>query len=722
MRFGFGHMVAAAVGLAVLTGGVDLCLRAQTQSQRQAAAKAPTDPYGRPAPTAPGTPAIPSANRYRTDKVFLEQADSLYRHGTDTVERQIVSGDVRFRQGGMWMYCDSAYYYPERNSMDAFGHVEMRQGDTLSVYADKLFYDGTRRYAELFRGPSQPKVRLRDTRGELETDTLYYDVAAQLGSYGCGGRLTDDVNTLTSIYGEYSPETHDAFFRDDVELVNHRDGYRLLSDRLRYNTATNIARIETPSRIFGESDSIVTSSGWYNTANDSLELTSRSTVFHRDSLGRVTTLTGDSIVYDRQSRISRVYAFGDEARRGQMVITDTARKAILTGYYGYYNDSTREAYATIYPLLVDYSRDEPLFLRADTIFSRIINDVVVTPVFGTVTDSVAAAVSGGVADSTAAPDTVHVPAGIPPGGDSIPAVAALTDTVAVREVVVDSISTPREWHYAKAYPRARFFNADVQGVAADSMVYREIDSMVYMHGRPVIWSGERQVNGPLIMVHLNDSTADRADLPQGGMMAEHIEEDFYNLLTGKIMTAWLNDRTLDRLVAYNNVETIFLPEEEDSTFNRLVNASGDSLDLRMADGDIRHLRLWPQVEGSVTPLFMVRPEQKSLKGFRWLASIRPRRETDEEGTMRWGDDFGEISDELEEYFAAPDNTSGPVPLRPDMPVMPGFPARTVPDASVPEEGPGEPDAESGDETAVTEDPSGDITSAATSAGPEQEGD
>lgn len=630
---GFAAWVLAVI---LVIAGADLAMRAQQQKERRSVAKREQE-YTRPKPTAPSKPTIPSANRYRPDKVFLEQADSLYRHGFDTVERQIVKGDVRFRQGAMWMFCDSAYYYPERNSMDAFGNVRMQQGDTLTVRADKLYYDGTRRFAQLYRGPSCAKVTLRDSRGELETDTLYYDVATEVGSYNTGGLLRDDVNTLSSIYGEYSPRTHDAFFEHDVELINRKDDYRLYSDRLRYNTATNIARIETPTRIFGRTDSIVTSSGWYNTANDSLELTSRSTVFHRDSLGRVTTLTGDSIVYDRRTRVSRVFGFADPARRGLMEINDTARKVIITGYEGYYNDSTREAYATIYPLLTEYSRPEPFFLRADTIYSCIISMAdTIRPTLSP------AAIPDSVASSAAASDSIASPAGPTPGSLASGSSPAVADSIVMRE-----------WHYARAYPRARFFNSEAQGVAVDSMVYLERDSMVWMHGRPVVWSGERQVSGPLITVHLNDSTADRADLPYGGLMAEHIEEDFFNQLSGKEMHAWLADRALRRLEVNKNVETVFLPQEEDSTYNRLVNAQGDSLVITMDAGQIERIKLWPQVSGTVTPIFLVKADQKFLRSFKWLDAIRPRREEDEEGNLKWGDDFGEISDELELYFSQP---------------------------------------------------------------------
>ena len=89
----------------------------------------------------------------------------------------------------MWMFCDSAWYYPEKNSLDAYGHVEMRQGDTLFVYADKLFYDGIARHAVLTDGPSRQNVELRNRTVNLVTDSLDYDLNSEIGWYTTGGRL-----------------------------------------------------------------------------------------------------------------------------------------------------------------------------------------------------------------------------------------------------------------------------------------------------------------------------------------------------------------------------------------------------------------------------------------------------------------------------------------------------------------------------------------------------
>lgn len=584
------------------------------------------DPYHRPKPTVPIKPQIPGVNRYQDDKVFLEQADSLYKLGNDLSQRQIVSGNVVFRQGGMWMYCDSAYYYADINSMDAFGHVKMTQGDTLFVYADKVFYDGMSRFARLRCGPSQKSVILKNRRVTLTTDSLDYDLNMSEGWYDQWGRLEDDVNTLDSRVGRYNTRSKDAEFFYNVELVNKRDGYRLLSDTLYYNTDSHLARIVSPTRIFGENDTIYTSSGTYNTLSGNADLSGRSLIIHKDSTGNVTTLEGDSIIYDKASAISRAFSFSrwSHKKANPMILTDTARHTILIGGYGEYNDRTQEAMATGYPLLKEFSQPDTIFLRADTIRSFFIK----------------AALPALAADSLSAP------------GDST-AMSAESDSLHRAPIA----SPARDYHLAKAYPRARFFKQDIQGIA-DSITFVELDSMVYLDRGPIVWNDERQVSGNRIEVHMKDSTVDWASLPDFGVMMEHVDEDFYNQLMGKKMYALFKEGKLSHLDVEGNVQTIFLPQENDSTFNRLVTAESSNLSLDMENNDISRMKMWPEVTGDFTPIFLVRKSQKLLPGAAWHAELRPKREW-LDTHWSWVDDLGELSPELEAYFESLKSDNAP---------------------------------------------------------------
>ncbi|MDE6131071.1 MAG: hypothetical protein K2F74_05725 [Muribaculaceae bacterium] len=271
-------------------------------------------------------PSIQNASRENADMVFLERADELYKHRSDSF--MIVNGNVEFRRMGMFMYCDSAHYWPGEQRFRAFGHVRMQQGDTLFVYADSLDYDDRTKLAVLFAEPPR-KVTMINRDVKLETDfTFYYDLNRELGWYNQFGVLTDPDNRLESVSGEYSPPTKDAVFTDGVVLNAHSKSDTLVirSQALYYNTESKIAELYTPSEIINRRGTIFTSEAIYNTGTDNCELFDRSTVVTPE--GRF--LTADTLYYTKM--------MAEYTAIGAMVLTDTVRKMQLLGDYGYYND------------------------------------------------------------------------------------------------------------------------------------------------------------------------------------------------------------------------------------------------------------------------------------------------------------------------------------------------------------------------------------------------
>ena len=132
-------------------------------------------------------PTIPTADRYQKGRVFLEYADSLTMDEKKSTEYQVLNGNVKFRKGDMYMYCDSAHFYDKRNSLYAFGNVKMEQGDTLFVYADQLYYNGDIDLAQL-----RYNVRMENRNVTLFADSLDYVLLANIGYYFEGGKIVDE--------------------------------------------------------------------------------------------------------------------------------------------------------------------------------------------------------------------------------------------------------------------------------------------------------------------------------------------------------------------------------------------------------------------------------------------------------------------------------------------------------------------------------------------------
>ena len=233
----------------------------------------------------PLAPTVNPLHNKGVTLVYLEKSETLTFDKITNPDMQVLKGNVRFRHDNVLLYCDSEYFFSKENSLNAFGNVRIVQGDTLFVYGDKLFYDGNTKLARM-----RHNVRMVNRKTTLVTDSLNYDRLANLSYYYTGGKITDQLNALTSVWGQYSPSTNDALFKNKVHLKNKN--FILDSDTLKYNTKTNIANIVGPTHIlYNDETDIYSTRGWYNTATDRSMLLDRSRVKHKDGK----TLTGDTI-------------------------------------------------------------------------------------------------------------------------------------------------------------------------------------------------------------------------------------------------------------------------------------------------------------------------------------------------------------------------------------------------------------------------------------------
>ena len=293
--------------------------------------------------------AAKGRQRPKTDeRVYLKHADMLrFNQYGEHAGAQILNGNVAFLHKGALLTCDSAYFYQETNSFKAFGHVKMRQGDTLSLTSDYAFYDGDNQMAE-----ARHNVLLRHRGTKLYTDSLNYDRLYNIGYFFEGGKMVDRDNVLVSDWGEYDTETRKAVFNYNVNLRNPK--FTLTTDTLHYDTRTSLANIVGPSVIRSKESVIHTSDGYYNTNTGRARLYGRSTMSNKGK-----EITGDSLFYDEKRGISQGYR--------NVIYKDTQKKNELHCNYLWYNEKNGFAFATENPVMMEYSQNDTLFVHSDTI-------------------------------------------------------------------------------------------------------------------------------------------------------------------------------------------------------------------------------------------------------------------------------------------------------------------------------------------------------------------
>ena len=252
-----------------------------------------------------------------------------------------------FRHTGSTLRSDSAYFYKARNSFDAFGNVNINQGDTLNVYGDKLYYNGNTHVALV-----TDNVRMVDRDATLSTNYLTYNTATKIGTYTGGGKLVNKENTLVSKKGDYFASTRDAYFKYDVVLTTVDAVIK--TDTLRYNSGTRISYFYGPTHIYGkDKDTLYTEKGEYHTITEQA-------FFSLNNLYTQTSksLKGDSLFYDRLKGYGRAVK--------NVTFNDNEQKVTIKGHLGTFYRTEDRAVVTQDPYVILITEEKDT-TKTDTI-------------------------------------------------------------------------------------------------------------------------------------------------------------------------------------------------------------------------------------------------------------------------------------------------------------------------------------------------------------------
>ncbi len=274
----------------------------------------------------------------------------LFGFETDGEKFQQLTNNVVVKQDQMMLYCDSALKNDTRNVMDAYGHVRLVQGDSLTVTGNFLHYDGTTRIATI-----KNKVILSQPDFTLTTEELIYDTKTKIGYYPVFGKIISKDNTLTSATGYYYSNEKYSYFKKNVDLKNH--DYHITCDTLKYNNSTSIAYFQGFTTITKRSDStvITCNNGWYDKIKGNSEFSKKVKIKQPGQ-----TLDCDSMNWDNE------HERGDAYRN--LILLDTTNKLQVTGNYGYYNRKLQITKISQNALATQLIEKDSMHLHADTLF------------------------------------------------------------------------------------------------------------------------------------------------------------------------------------------------------------------------------------------------------------------------------------------------------------------------------------------------------------------
>ena len=502
--------------------------------------------------------------------VFLERSETLSFDEKRLPDAQILRGDVCFRHDSVLMYCDSAYFFEKENSLHAFGHVHLVQGDSLEGFSDVLYYNGNTKLARM-----RQRVRLIHQATTLTTDSLNYDRQQDIAYYFSGGQIVDSLNTLTSRWGQYTPDNHQALFRGEVKLENPK--FVLTADTLGYNTESYQSDLVGPTQIiYEEETTILSTNGWYNTKTELSQLLDRSRIIHTDGI----TLTGDTIYYDKANGYGRCL--------GHIESTDSANHITLYGHVSEVWEDGGKGYVTDSAMMLDWSDSTAhAYMHADTLWTEEI------------------------------PYQTY---------QLLPRDSVMVDSVMIAQTP-DTLWQDTSYHQLRAYWHVRIYRDDIQAVC-DSAHYHGKDSVLTLYGLPICWNEDNQLSADLMHIYIKNETVDYMHGIGNGLMVKQDGANEYNQMAGKEMKAYVRDGDVREVDVQGNAETVFYPREDDGSYVGVNRTQSSFVKVYLQDRQVERILFTTATTGVLIPLDEALPEETKLNGFFWADAERPRQAAD----------------------------------------------------------------------------------------------
>lgn len=596
------------------------------------------------------------------ERVELVHADrNMYDRDIDPDARRL-AGKVHFKQGGMQLMSDSAVFYQSTNSFQAFGHVRLLQGDTLSLTGQHLFYDGQSQIGRM----TGRDVTLKHRNRTLVTDSLVYYRLEGAGRYFEGGKLIDGENTLTSDYGEYFTDSRQSYFTGNVHLRNPR--FDLTTNDLEYDLHSHWAHLVGPSNIISRDNNIYTEDAYYNTDSRETRMTQNSKLIKPQ--GR--ELTGDSLHYSKQTGLVHIYGnvtYTDRPQKrtlvsenavynevtgkldatgnvrytdnlnhrtltcdrgeyfereklvkgyGHVVFTEEPTQRTLTCDHGDYNEITGVAHAYDNMHFQDHLAQQDLTAQRGeyndkTGWLYAIGDVDVQDFKRKARlrgDSVAynQKTGEGMATGHALVEDFSKPQ----------VLSAHADTLRIHTYHIDTDSAYRVVHGIR---HVRAYREDVQAVC-DTLIFNQREQTIRLLRDPIVWSDRRQVFGEEIVVYTNDSTIDSIYVNRQAFVAEQVDSLHFNQLSAHQMRAYFENGEMTRTAANGNVRAVMFPLEKDSLL--LYHNYTETTEMRMTLKERKLSRIWtPAADSYFYAIGMAPRAHTTLDHFAWFDYIRP---------------------------------------------------------------------------------------------------
>ena len=579
-------------------------------------------------------------------------------------------GHARFQHNGTLLLCDTALWHVEDQIINAIGHVQIIQDETI-LTGEKLDYYIQDNLAQ-FRGAL---VQLQDKKkNTLRTNNLDYNTKDSVAIFRDGGSFRDESGQIIEgDVGTYDSKIKTFFFNGDVNMFT--DSIFIKTDHLEYNTDQSFATFGKGTNAWQKKNMLSADAGWYDRAkeiflfNDNVHLLTENQEGWADSLKyfrntKDAEMFGNAQVLDTTRNVASVAGYMQYCdslskilmRRDPAVICvveqDSTRDTVYVGgdelvYWtvpkcAIPDESFKSAKARVDEMYQDaigaYRENAARDAAAKAAEEKKKMEEEDPNAFASVDRGKAAAgrpagVSGSPAGVVGPPDGGMEPPESPQNAlqnineDSLK-IATIRDSLARADSIALAKTDSTAIGFARAVKNVKLYKSDMQ-MACDSLEYSDLDSLVRLYIDPLVWNEEkRQYSADSIAMLIKNRSFDRASLMSQAFIAVQEDTASYDQIKATDMMAYFDTSgALKRFDAMGSVAGVFYIEENKSlaTVNKFESKM---LTANFKDGSINDLNYFEEVKSDAYPVVQMKKDERFLKDYKWLPDKRPKSPSD----------------------------------------------------------------------------------------------
>ena len=200
---------------------------------------------------------------------------------------------------------------------------------------------------------------------------------------------------------------------------------------------------------------------------------------------------------------------------------------------------------------------------------------------------------------------------------------------------IDQNNPIKKKSFLRAYRKSRMFKSNIQ-LRADSLTFNETDGIMHLFGKPIAWSGEKQVTGDKIEAYFDTENEYIDSLKVVGnafaiSKADSLNlKDEFNQVKGKLMTVYYKENKVNLAKVIGNAQAITYADDQNEKTKETERigvslSTCGTIEAEFEENKVQIISCNVGANTDIYPMSKISREKRFFPDFNWNTKDRLRK-------------------------------------------------------------------------------------------------